>query len=330
MDQRGLRGGLWAAALVAVCLAATPVHAMDKPPLRGERVDIGGRNIRVLCQGPRSDKPLILFEAGMFGGAASWDAVQTRLEAIGLRSCAYDRAGIGYSDPGPLPRDATAINTDFEAMLKAKGETGPYVLVAHSLGGIEMRMFAVRHPQEVRGLVMVDTTSPELAGTHDGRLFLRDYGAFAASAEILSEVGVLSTLTRWLGDQEGLSGDAHNEMIYFFSKRHDQRYAIAEVADVYARAKQALAAGPLDPELPVTSVVLDNEQDWTAEWGRLRNVEARESHYGAQIDITTGSHPELIGPLHADDIVRAIQSVIWADEARRTTPVPTGWTGWRR
>ena len=317
MDQRGWRGGLWVAALAVAVLAAAPARAMEKPPLRGELIDIGGRHIRVLCKGPHSDKPLILFEAGMFGGAASWDAVQTRLEAIGLRSCAYDRAGVGYSDPGPMPRDATAINADFEAVLKAKGETGPYILVAHSLGGIEMKMFAVRHPRDVRGLVMVDTTSPELAGTHDGRLFLKSYDAFARSVAILSETGLLSTLTRWLGDQEGLSGDAHNEMIYFFSKRHDQRYAIAEVADVYPRAKEALAAGPLDPEIPVTSVVLDGEQDWTAEWGRFRNVEARESHRGAQIDIKTGTHPEMIGPLHADDIVRAIQSVIWADEVRR-------------
>lgn len=317
MDLRGVTGGVWAAAMAAVFLVAGPASAMEKPPLRGELVDIGGRNIRVLCAGPRSDQPLILFEAGMFGGAASWDAVQTRLAAIGLRSCAYDRAGIGFSDPGPMPRDATAINADFEAWLKAKGETGPFIMVAHSLGGLEARMFAVRHPHEVRGLVMVDTTSPELAGTKEGRVFLKSYNAFAGSAEALSEIGVLSTLTRWLGDQEGLTGDAHDEMIYFFSKRHDQKYAIAEVSDVYPRAKEALAAGPLDPEMPVTAVVLDGEQDWTAEWGRMRNVEARQSHYGAQIDITSGTHPEMIGPKHADDIVRAIQSVIYADERRR-------------
>ncbi|HEY3813439.1 MAG TPA: alpha/beta fold hydrolase [Caulobacteraceae bacterium] len=303
--------------MAAVFLASSPALAMPKPPLRGELVDIGGRNIRVLCQGPRSDKPLVLFEAGMFGSAASWDAVQTRLAAIGMRSCAYDRAGIGFSDPGPMPRDATAINADFEAWLKAKGETGPFILVAHSLGGLEMRMFAVRHPDEVRGLVMVDTTSPELAGARDGRIFLEDYGAFARSAEILSQVGILTTLTQWLGDQEGLTGDAHDEMIYFFSKRHDQKYAINEVANVYRRGKEALAAGPLDPDIPVTSVVLDGELDWTSEWGRLRNVEARQSHYGAQIDITSGTHPEMIGPKHADDIVRAIQSVIYADERRR-------------
>src|ERR1700757_368150 len=109
MDRHRLKG--WTgAAVAAALLLASPVFAMDKPPLRGELVDIGGRHIRVLCRGPKSDAPLILFEAGMFGGAASWDAVQTRLKAAGLRSCAYDRAGIGYSDPGAFPRDAIAIN----------------------------------------------------------------------------------------------------------------------------------------------------------------------------------------------------------------------------
>ena len=76
---------------------------------RGRLVDIGGRRIRATPAGPQSDRPLIVLECGAFGCAADWAVVQEKLAAKGLRSLAYDRAGLGYSDPGPEPRDGRAI-----------------------------------------------------------------------------------------------------------------------------------------------------------------------------------------------------------------------------
>jgi pimeloyl-ACP methyl ester carboxylesterase len=133
-------------------------------PFRGELIDIGGRNLRIVRQRATatdaSHGPTILLEAGAFGGAAEWAVIQERLSPR-LRSVAYDRAGLGYSDPGPEPRDAQTVVDDLEAMLAAAGEHAPYILVAHSMAPIYAYAFAKRHPAWVKGLVLVDATPPE-------------------------------------------------------------------------------------------------------------------------------------------------------------------------
>ncbi len=305
-------------ALAASLVAAAPTWA-GPPPLRGELVDIGGgRHIRVLCEGPpTSARPLVILETGIFGGAAAWDAVQDRLAEHGLRSCAYDRAGLGFSDPGPLPRDAKALVSDLDAWLKAKGETGPYVVMGHSLAGFEIRMFAERHPHEVVGLVMVDTTSASLAGTHRGRMFLKTYVAFGRFLGVLSHLRLLNLVGPMLADQEGLKGPAHDELLYFFGRRSHQKASIEEIDQAYPRAKESLAAGALDPEIPVTAVVLKDELGQSSPWAAARTDEARASRRGRVVEISNSEHPRLIGPAHADTLVEAVESVLAADAARR-------------
>ena len=77
-------------------------------PTRGQLVDIGGRRLRMVRAGPQGAEPLILLECGAFGCAADWAEVQHRLATKGLASLAYDRAGLGFSEPGPKPRDGAA------------------------------------------------------------------------------------------------------------------------------------------------------------------------------------------------------------------------------
>ncbi len=89
------------------------IAAAGPLPSRGEMIDVGGRRMRLVCLGPQnSDKPTIILEAGAFGFAADFGTVQEQLTAKGLRNCAYDRAGMGYSDPSPDPRDGVAIAGD--------------------------------------------------------------------------------------------------------------------------------------------------------------------------------------------------------------------------
>src|ERR1700751_4971791 len=99
----------------------------QRPPFRGEKIDLGGRALRIVRAGPRSNRPTIVLEHGAFGCAADWAVVQERLEAKGLRSVPYDRAGLGHSDPGPTPRDGRAIIADLAALLRETDEPGPYV-----------------------------------------------------------------------------------------------------------------------------------------------------------------------------------------------------------
>lgn len=112
-----------------------------------------GRTMNLYCLGKGS--PTVVLESGIGGGAYDWWAVQDRIAGL-TRVCAYDRAGIGRSPPGPFPRDTRAEAADLDALLRASEVKGPYVLVGHSMGGYNVRLFASRHPDQVAGMVLVD------------------------------------------------------------------------------------------------------------------------------------------------------------------------------
>jgi pimeloyl-ACP methyl ester carboxylesterase len=97
-------------------------------------------------------------EAGAGGDARTWGQLQYKL-ARTTRTCAYDRAGLGFSDEGPQPRNAIAVAADLDAALRAGGLNAPYVLVAHSLGSYFSLLFTDLHPREVGGIVLLDPSS---------------------------------------------------------------------------------------------------------------------------------------------------------------------------
>ena len=112
-----------------------------------------GRRMNLICMGDGS--PVVIFNSGLGDPGAYWGLVQHKT-ARTTRTCAYDRAGLGFSDEGPAPRDAAAVAADLSAMLSASGMKGPYVLVGHSLGSFFVRLFADLYPDQVAGMVLVD------------------------------------------------------------------------------------------------------------------------------------------------------------------------------
>jgi pimeloyl-ACP methyl ester carboxylesterase len=106
-----------------------------------------------LCEG--RGRPTVLLEAGAGGSTLDWHRVQPTI-ARSTRVCSYDRAGMGFSDPGPLPRTTHAIVADFEALLKSAGIGPPYIIVAHSLGSYQARLYADKHLREVVGMLLLD------------------------------------------------------------------------------------------------------------------------------------------------------------------------------
>src|SRR5690349_2931350 len=97
------------------------------------------------------------------GATRSHDCRRVQPElAQHTRVCAYDRAGMGWSDPGPAPRDARQIAAELHALLVNAGEAGPYVLVAHSLGGVSPRVYAAQYSGDIADVVLVEATHPEV------------------------------------------------------------------------------------------------------------------------------------------------------------------------
>jgi pimeloyl-ACP methyl ester carboxylesterase len=119
----------------------------------GEQVDVGGHRLHVLRTG--EDGPTVVFENGPGGMALDWAHVQPVI-ARETATFSYDRAGLGWSDAGPRPRDVSTLVDELHRGLEASGTRPPYVLVGHSFGGLLVRAYAATYPAEVAGLVLVD------------------------------------------------------------------------------------------------------------------------------------------------------------------------------
>jgi pimeloyl-ACP methyl ester carboxylesterase len=139
--------------LPAVLQAQTPSQTYLPP---GRLIDIGGRMLHLNCTGQGS--PTVVLVAG--GGAFSidWALVQPKI-AANVRVCSYDRAGLGWSDPGPLDETVEQTVADLHAGLKAAGEKPPHVIVGASIGGIFIRAYQRAFPKEVAGLVFANSSN---------------------------------------------------------------------------------------------------------------------------------------------------------------------------
>jgi pimeloyl-ACP methyl ester carboxylesterase len=123
-------------------------------PQIGKSVNIGGRSLNIFCSG--TGAPAVVFESGGDGPGLEWQSIQSQVAAF-TQACWYDRAGIGWSDPGPYPRTSAAIALDLHDLLKRAGIPPPYVLAGASFGGLNSRVYNGLFPQEVAGMVLIDS-----------------------------------------------------------------------------------------------------------------------------------------------------------------------------
>src|SRR5918998_1005486 len=200
--RRGLgswirRGLVW---LVAGFLALAVIGAIYQavatqidqrtysPP--GEIVDGGTHSLHINCNGRGS--PTVILEAANLGMSAHWVRVQQQLSKT-TRVCAYDRSGMGWSEPGPEPRDARQISSELHTLLEgAAGTEGPYVLVGHSYGGLYARMYAARYSEKIVGVVLVDSSHPEqFTRSPEGRATYEQIKRLGAVLPLLTRLGVV-------------------------------------------------------------------------------------------------------------------------------------------
>jgi pimeloyl-ACP methyl ester carboxylesterase len=162
----------------------------------GQVVDVGTHRLHLRCEGHGA--PTVIFDAALGASSLSWSLVQPAVARV-TRACAYDRAGFGWSDAGPLPRTAGRIADELHELLHRATVGPPYLLVGHSFGGLVMRLFAARHREEVAGLVLIEPAIPEEWATpadEQRALIARgarlcDYGSAAARSGLARVVSML-------------------------------------------------------------------------------------------------------------------------------------------
>jgi pimeloyl-ACP methyl ester carboxylesterase len=149
-------GLLIAATLVAGIVYEQIGRGRDRArfPQIGRSVDIGGRTLNIFCSG--AGTPPVIFESGGPGPGLEWGAFQPEVSKF-TQACWYDRADEGWSDPGPFPRTSNAIAKDLHELLKRAGVPPPYVLVGASFGGLNSRVYGGLYPNEVAGMVLIDS-----------------------------------------------------------------------------------------------------------------------------------------------------------------------------
>ncbi len=126
------------------------------PP--GRLVSVAGGDIHLLCSGEGS--PTVILDAGLGGSTLDWTLVQEQVARF-TRVCSFDRPGYGWSEPRAGERTTRNIVRELEELLRTAEIPGPYVLVGHSFGGLNMRLFSTRNPGKVCGLVLVDASHEE-------------------------------------------------------------------------------------------------------------------------------------------------------------------------
>jgi pimeloyl-ACP methyl ester carboxylesterase len=286
-------------------------------PMPGQRVEIvsGGSSLYMHIDCSGQGAPTVVLDSGLGDSFVSWQKVQPQIAKF-TRVCSYDRAGIGYSDSSSQPRTSRIIAEELHSLLQAASISSPYVVVGHSMGGYDVRVFAALYRNEVAGMVLVDASHPD----QEKRLplELKDMeGSWLRQAEFL-EFGMVFGVPRFSG-----LCDENPAVRAVECNFHTAREGIAEMKAFPESAEQAAAAGSLgdlplavlshDPDKPSAEFPADVARRTNDAWEKMQEEMAHLSTRGTQTIAKNSGHyiqmdrPELV--------IDAVRNVV--DQARQ-------------
>jgi pimeloyl-ACP methyl ester carboxylesterase len=306
-------------------------------PQEGRLVALGGAFPNVAlnmdCSGQGS--PTVILDTGLGVPAVGWKFVQPEVAKF-ARVCSYDRAGYGWSTTGPLPRTSGEIAKELHALLAASGEKGPYVLVAHSFGGFNVRVYTKEYPELVAGLVLVDTSHEDQKSRMPGSLqtFMKKQSAQLEFQRKVAPILIFLGIARLTSNEEGppnLPKSFLQEVKYLQLQSKFVEATSSEIQNFSASANEVRAAGNLG-ERPLVVLTAGKEEDakdlpkgldkrdlddFRKIWmNDLQVEEARLSTHGKQVIVADSTH--MIPFFRPDTVIAAIREVC---EAVKTPPI---------
>lgn len=277
-----------------------------------------GRRLNLYCTGKGT--PTVILEAGFAATTWSWAPVQRRIARTN-RVCSYDRAGLGFSEPGPMPRDGRAIVADLRALLRAAKLAPPYILVGHSAGGMTMRLFADPRFANVAGLVLVD---PSVEGQFAGQEAA--VAARVAADErcaLLAEKGQLPSEprdARCARTPAGVSARFAKVLMAADRNPSHWRTLASEYASIAGANSEALRATRASHGgLPLIVLTAGQTAAASPGWEAAHRELAARSTNGVQRTLTGASHNIM---KDAPDAVVAAVAEVTAAARRRAAPSP--------
>jgi pimeloyl-ACP methyl ester carboxylesterase len=236
-------------------------------PAPGQMIDVGGYKLHIYCTGPETDQPTVILDHVGAGNCAEWGLVQSEI-AKSTRVCAYDRAGFGWNEPSPKPRDVEQAVLELHALLQNANIHEPLVLVGHSFGAHVSRFYATRYPDQVAGLVLIDPGHvygyPNIPAEINAE-WRREDGLIERWGFVLARLGLFRLHVPSAGDlPEPQAGAflAHGASNKLWDTLNAVYHAFPQTAKQVLCENQTLGAMPvlvLSAELPVTPA----RQVWT-------------------------------------------------------------------
>ncbi len=268
--------GLLALAVVGAIYQAiaTEIDQRTYPP-SGEMVDVNAHLMHIDCAGQGS--PTVVLEAANLGMSANWVRVHQRL-AQTTRVCAYDRAGMGWSEGGPEPRDAKRISGELYTLLANAGIEGPYVLVGHSYGGLYARMYAARYPSQVAGVALVDSSHPEqFTRSPEGRAMYVQARRVGAVVPWLTRLGVIR-LRGFYPAHPDLPPRQREQIAAFNSSTRQVATTVEEFGATPQTGAQVRGTGSLG-DTPLTVITAGRQTpDWLEMQEELTALSSNSAH----------------------------------------------------
>ncbi len=317
--------------VVALVLAAIALEAVNRSrdrrrfPAPGHLVDIGGRRLHMHVAGV--GEPAVVFESGAGNEGSVWTLVQREV-AKHTRTVAYDRAGMGWSDPDESSRRVATYSDDLRTLLEHSDVRPPYVLVAHSLGGLFAMDFASRYPDSVAGMVFVDAgykrTYETLAERTPGMAArIRRQVRLAGAASVLCRLGVTRLIARRIFG----TGDLPQDVVAAQRSHLNEKLLAAMANEGRTTFGAPLEEARSDPPRDLPVVVLTHGRPSM----RIRGQDPEDVEHGWQ-DLQRGlaemfadaKHLVVEGTAHhihverPDVVVAAILEVVDTARTRRT------------
>jgi pimeloyl-ACP methyl ester carboxylesterase len=281
-------------------------------PMPGQLVDVGGHKLHIDCTGQGS--PAVILESGLGDSYLSWRKVQPQIAHF-TRVCSYDRAGIGFSYYSRHPSTSKYFAEELHTLLHNAGIPAPYVLVGHSMGGFDVRLYASLYRSEVAGMVLVDSSHPE----QQKRLppALNDMDATWLREQEFMEFTMPFGLPRLLGFC-GNDGEVRAAECNF----HTVRESVAELKAVSESAAQAATTGKLgdmplavlseDPDKPQPDLPEDLIKPASDAWQQMQNDLALLSTRSTHVIARNSGH--FIQFDRPDLVIAAVRKIV--DQAR--------------
>ena len=299
----------------------TASDAQAFPP-PGQMVDVGGYKMHIVCSGPQSaDGPTVILDHVGAANAAQWGLVQPEI-AKSTRVCAYDRAGFGWSERGPTPRDARQSMHELHTLLEKASISGPYLLVGHSYGANVARLYVAEYPAEVVGMVLVDPGLQfDMPGVpaHINAEWKAADQTIMRLAPYLSRLGIMRLGTALgatpshgdLPAPVGAAYDAVNLTTKFWDTLSDQNQAMATTSQEVLATPPSLGALPVIV-LSATLPADEGRQEWT----KVNAALAARSSNGIHRVIDGATHMSLaLEQARAQATIAAIRQVLEAAHA---------------